>query len=82
MKSEILLRGLDEKGKDEFKRLLAHSALIKRLREILSEFEKETENRVADYDSPSWPYRQADKNGERRAYQKILSILDHKEENV
>lgn len=80
--NEILFRGLDAKEKEEFKRLLAHSSLIRRIREILVEFEKQTNNKVTDYDSPSWAYRQADKNGEARAYSKILNLLDSKDKDV
>jgi hypothetical protein len=30
----------------------------------------------ADYDSPSWAYKQADRNGYLRAYSEILALLN------
>lgn len=78
--SEALFRGLDDKEKEEFKRLLHHSALVRRLREILGEYIQTAESSSqADYEKASWPYYQADKNGELRALKKVLKLLDQKE---
>lgn len=30
---------------------------------------------LSDYDSPSWAYRQADKNGYNRAMKEVMSLL-------
>lgn len=77
---EILFRGLSDKEKDEFKRLLIHSDLIRRLVNVIKSFREEEESvPVADYNSPSWSHRQADRNGSVRAYNRILKLLDHKE---
>lgn len=44
--------------------------------EILELLESlEEENLVADYDSPSWAYRQADRNGANRKLAEIRKIL-------
>lgn len=81
--NEPLFRGLDEKGKEEFRRLLAHSALIRRLREILTEEISVLENTSkTDYEKAAWAFYQADKNGELRALKKILNLLDQREQDV
>lgn len=77
---ELLLRGLSEKEKDEYKRLLVNSDLIGRIVEILKDWKKEEEVVTkTDYDSPSWSHKQADKNGAVRFANKVLTLLDHKE---
>jgi len=77
---EILFRGLDEKTKEEFKRLLHHSALIERVVEILQTWKAEVEVIPRDdYESPAWACKQADRNGEARTLNKVLRLLDHKE---
>lgn len=77
---EVLLRGLPEKEKEEFKRLLIHSALIRRTVEILKKWKEEEEvvDKV-DYESASWSHKQADRNGAVRSLSKILQLLDHVE---
>lgn len=79
MKSN-LIQGLTKEEKEEFLRQLRYSPLIERIREILkSELSKlETPSREA-YKDAAWAYRQADENGERRAYQTLLKLLDHEE---
>lgn len=77
---EILVRNLDDKTKEEFKRLLLHSALIDRVVEILKGWEAECLSiRRDDYESPAWACKQADRNGELRTLNKVLQLLDHKE---
>ena len=77
---EALLRGLSDKEKEEFKRLLVHSDLIRRVVEIVKEWKKEEETvQKIDYDSASWSHKQADKNGATRFANKVLTLLDHKE---
>lgn len=79
---EILFRGQDEKTKEEWKRLLHHSALIDRVVEILKSWETEVQTIPRDdYESPAWACKQADRNGELRTLTKILKLLDHKEPN-
>lgn len=41
-----------------------------------SEQEKIT---VGDYESPSWAYKQADRNGYLRAYQEIIKLCEQKD---
>jgi len=56
------------------------SALIRRrLVEVLKAFEEEElKTRSADYDSPSWAYKQADSVGYARALRRVVSILEEK----
>lgn len=46
--------------------------------DILSEicYTMDTGERVSDYDSPSWAYKQADRNGYARALRDIQSLLN------
>ena len=48
---------------------------LDRLKEILEPMLKDT-TPAADYDSPSWAYKQADRNGQLRAYLEILKLTD------
>ena len=51
------------------------------VRDIVLDYEKKAENtRVSEqkYGEPNWPYLQADKNGEIRAYKKIIDLLEEK----
>ncbi len=79
---EIIFRGLDEKTKGEFRATLRHNPLIKRLVEILDLWIEEEAPKKIDYDSPSWAFKQADKNGAIRALTKVKTILDQKDNNV
>lgn len=47
--------------------------LAKMVYNISKDIEK---SKFDDYDSPSWAYSQADKNGQLRAYRRILDLLD------
>ena len=77
---EILFRGLDDKTKEEWKRLLHHSALIDRVVAIIKEWEKENDTIPRDdYESPAWACKQADRNGVVRTLKKLITLLDHKE---
>jgi len=80
--SEILVRGLDQKTKDEFKNSLLHSALIDRVVEVLKGWKSEvlTISRD-DYESPAWACKQADRNGELRTLNKLIKLLDLKDQN-
>lgn len=50
---------------------------LERLREIITEEIKAGEALPkTDYDSPSWAYKQADRNGALRAYQNVLKLLE------
>jgi hypothetical protein len=41
--------------------------------------EEHDTNKLADYDSPSWAYRQADRNGVVRTLKTILTLTNVKE---
>lgn len=77
---EILVRGLDQKTKDEFKNYLLNSALIDRVLVILRGWKEESLNTPRDdYDSPAWACKQADRNAEYRTLTKIIKLLDLKD---
>jgi hypothetical protein len=48
---------------------------LDRLKEILKPMLKDT-TPAADYDSPSWAYKQADRNGFNRAVTTVLDLIN------
>lgn len=57
------------------------TTLLLSLRKILSErlhSVNADEARSTDYDSPAWPFKQANRNGKHSAYQEILSLITFK----
>lgn len=78
---EIWFRGLTEQQKEEFNYALSSSVVTKRLSEIVRGYLDELTINRSDYDNPAWAYRQADYNGEHRAYTKILTLLDQRKQN-
>lgn len=55
-------------------------ALGKMVENLLAE-ESRKETSVSQYDNPSWAYAQADRNGAKRAYRKLTSLLTTKKES-
>lgn len=57
---------------------IRHSTVaLDRLREILEgKLQAVNTTSPKDYDKAAWPYYQADKNGEKRALEDILKLLD------
>lgn len=72
-----LLSGLKDDEKERIKELLLNSkSAFGRLREILEKKLKETSGTSPkDYESPSWAYYQADKNGYERAVREVIALL-------
>lgn len=71
---------MDEKEKEEFKRLLAVSPFVHRIVDILKEWRTALETIPRDdYESPAWACKQADRNGAVRMLNQTLTLLDHKE---
>lgn len=80
MRSEWL-RGLpDEKAKKERKELVASARpTLDVLKEIVLTKLMDAESvqlSLADYDSPAWPYKQADRNAVVRTLRDILELLE------
>ena len=71
--------GLNPKDKETLTHVLENNpVLIPRLLEILDQYEEEelrAERTKAQYESPSWPYVQADRNGALRAYNNIKILF-------
>lgn len=55
--------------------ILSNRQSLDRLKEILEPMLKET-TPTADYDSPSWAYKQADRIGYNRALTSVLDIIN------
>lgn len=72
----IWFKGIPEADIEMHKKsVLASKFLLDILKEVCYNSISELDNAsAADYDSPSWAYKQADKNGARRAYQRIIDI--------
>lgn len=67
------LKGLKGEDKEKEKqRILAHTTLLNEIADIL---EDSFEEGVPDYDSPSWAYHQADKNGANRKLREVIKFL-------
>lgn len=68
------------KAKDRnIKEILESSpTLVEIFLSVLDQMEQEDsrqETSQADYDSPSWAYKQADRNGARRAYGRVRGLF-------
>ncbi len=59
--------------------VLSNRDSLDRLKEILEPMLKETPP-TADYDSPSWAFKQADRIGYNRALTQVLDIINLDEE--
>lgn len=73
----------DPKEREEFERFLRYNVVVDRLIEILSEKERAVdaqETNTTDYDSASWAYKQADRNGYRRCLKQIQELFNYKKE--
>ena len=66
----------DKEKKDFFESLTNNRFVLGRLKDILLEDLEALEKQgVSDYDSPSWAYKQADLNGQKRQIQRVLDLL-------
>lgn len=79
-----LLVGIPDDKKKEFEQTLRasttlletmHRVLKKRLTTIHLD-----EARATDYDSPAWPFKQANRNGRYAAYQELLALFTFKKD--
>lgn len=75
-------KGLSEDDAEEMRSRIKRSRpLLERLNEILDQYLKEEEVFTKDsYESPSWAYRAADREGFKRALHKI-KLLTKEERN-
>ena len=68
----------DPKELEYIESVITNQFFSEALRVILEGFLEEEEKReteVSQYESPAWAYAQADRNGAKRAYRKLLKIL-------
>lgn len=70
----------DPKDKERFQSsILGSRPVLERLQELLDEEEKDldsSELKEATYDTPSWAYLQAHKNGQRSMIRKIKTLIN------
>lgn len=79
-----LLKGIPDDKKKEFEQTLRSSTttvdtLLRVLKDRLHEIHL-SESRTADYDSASWPYKQANRNGRYAAYQELIALFTFKKD--
>lgn len=71
--------GLPPERKEDFEKLVRNSTiLLRQLNVILDKWEDElnsAESKSADYDTPSWSHKQADRNGDRRRIRRMRELL-------
>lgn len=74
-------KGLSQKDIEALEYVLRNnSILIPKLLEIIDQMiEEETNSEVTlkEYDSPSWGYKQADRNGAKRAFKKVRNLFNY-----
>ena len=76
MKSHWLKQCKTKEEKDKVRQtVLANQESLLRLEVILESLLKDTPS-SADYDSPSWAYKQADRIGYNRALNQVLDIIN------
>jgi len=66
-----------EEARKNFENMLRGNVVVnERLIQILHEKRGSNQAKLADYESPSWAYLQADKNGYDRAIKDILELFN------
>lgn len=76
MKAHWFKQCKTKEDKEKVKQLiLSNRESLLRLESILESLLKETPS-SADYDSPSWAYKQADRIGYNRALNQVLDIIN------
>jgi len=79
----IWTKGLDDKSKKKFEDLFRNSqVLLNRIREVLAEERRALEaNEISKniYETPNWPYVQADINGQKKVLKKLEDLFEIKD---
>lgn len=69
--------GVSPDKRKDTEEAIRHSTIV--LRQLRAALEKEIALldmvKLEDYDTPSWPYKQADRLGQLRAFRRILNLL-------
>lgn len=72
----IWTQGFDKGKQESFTSAFFNSPVPERLKEILNKRLQEAQKTSeADYESPSWAYKQADQNGYTRALEYVLNLI-------
>lgn len=73
----IWFKGKDPKERESIEYILRNNQiLLTEFLRILDEYEQEEDvANLNDYDSASWAYKQADRNGAKRAIRKIRTLF-------
>jgi hypothetical protein len=70
----------DDAERKEFEAYIRNSgAVLRRFRQLIEDKERTLlaeETTPGDYDNPSWAYKQADRNGAKRALKQLKQLLE------
>lgn len=72
----VWFQGLNKEDKELLAKQLSNSFLKDRLAEIIKSELRGLKSKTSDYENPSWAFKQADQNGQERAYNFILKLFD------
>jgi hypothetical protein len=83
MKTDWIRNLRSVEDKEKFKREFdSAKKVLDRQKEIVYNYIKELGSDVSDYDSPSWAYRAADINGQKRALRRVISLIEAKDQDA
>lgn len=82
--SSVWFAGMSEPDRRSFSQTLdSNTILLDKLKEIVYNIVKEaTEVTAADYNNPSWAFKQAHQNGVTAVCKKLQDVLTPKDSNV
>lgn len=69
-------QGLSAEDKDHLIKQLGNSFLKDRLVSIIQDQLRSLKSKSSDYDNPSWAFKQADQNGQERAFNYLLRLFN------
>lgn len=72
----VWFQGLNKEDKELLAKQLSNSFLKDRLAEIIKSELRGLKSKTSDYENPSWAFKQADQNGQERAYNFVLKLFD------
>lgn len=82
MNTELLIGVPEAKKQEIISTIKASTTLLDALNKVLNSRLQQleaSEGKLSDYDSAAWPYKQANRNGRRTAYQELITLLTLKD---
>lgn len=79
MINPLWLRNVPEDKHESYEQAIrASTIIVRRLKEILRDWEDDLDRadvKINDYDTPSWSFKQAHRNGDRSRIRKLRDLL-------